>query len=322
MTTSSGKVVPPSGEPGNRTVLLTIPQTVGPQGRGQLDKSSWHFLRSFNLPPEHDSGNAGWGSISDWIASAGRAACAAEAVLERLFVWWDERLQELGGDASQVQWDDFRPLRLSREEDWSDWLAQLLQTSTTGTFARDLFLESLGSAGGDFIAPQVARELSAKPKPRLIMEVSDRERRRADLLVRWQSGAISHVEIKVGDEAFDKTFETAKWLCDRYENGKPWTDHVLIPDASVPAWQDCVERHPHERTFQVLTWTDVARALRRSLLAPESVLWRVWAYSFSGAVEQKLLGHRCRRDRSLKPIATRLKTYLDAIELLLSARGR
>lgn len=46
----------------------------------------------------------------------------------------DAQLAELGGDPLRDAWASFRPLRLSREEDWSDWLAHLIQTSRTGVF--------------------------------------------------------------------------------------------------------------------------------------------------------------------------------------------
>ena len=41
-------------------------------------------------------------------------------------------LKAFGGDPSSTDWSNFRPLRLSREEDWADWLMHLIEQSGTG----------------------------------------------------------------------------------------------------------------------------------------------------------------------------------------------
>jgi len=255
-----------------------------------------------------------WLKLSDWIATAGQALSEAEDDLASLITWWDEALADLGGDPSRTEWATFRPLRLSREEDWSDWLAHLMQTSTTGTLARALFGEWLAKVTDDFARPEVKREQWTKTKDR-----------RADLLVRWRGGPISHVEVKIGDENFDKTYETSKGLAEQCGSPRVWTNHVLISDTALDAWKDCVERHPHETEVGVLTWRSVAEALRKALLASEPLTWRVWAYSFSGAVEQTLLGyHPQKKGFSAYPTSTagRLAIVLNEFELMRNGKER
>ncbi len=52
---------------------------------------------------------------------------------------WNLKLQDFGNDPTNYNWEKFRSLRLTREEDWSDWFAHIIETSTTGTFANYLF---------------------------------------------------------------------------------------------------------------------------------------------------------------------------------------
>ena len=64
--------------------------------------------------------------------------------------------------------------------------------------------------------------------------------------------------------------------------------------ADVSEWDD-VKKHLDGRADAIatLTWTDVAKALRLSILESNELLpWRVWATTFLGAVEQRLLGFR------------------------------
>src|SRR5262245_39819540 len=51
----------------------------------------------------------------------------------------DQLLAELGGDPNARDWASFRMLRREREEDWSDWLVQLIEESRDGRFAQALF---------------------------------------------------------------------------------------------------------------------------------------------------------------------------------------
>jgi len=57
---------------------------------------------------------------------------------DKLIEKWDSELAEFGNDPTRTDWSRFRPLRLSREEDWSDWLAYLIERSDKGVFAQSL----------------------------------------------------------------------------------------------------------------------------------------------------------------------------------------
>jgi hypothetical protein len=221
-----------------------------------------------------------WAPVDALCSAARKELDRALFEREGLVRSWDEVLTQLGGDPCRHDWDSFRPLRLSREEDWSDWLAFLLERSRHGTFAEALFGSdvALGALG----SPSVARE-----------ERTIDGARRADLIVRWAGGGVTHVEVKIGDENFDKTFATAERLADENPRARPWNNFMLLPPVSLAAWLECKNGHSEaEPEFQELTWTDVAVALRSALRGGgEDLGWTAWAYAFDGAVEQLLLGH-------------------------------
>lgn len=171
--------------------------------------------------------------------------------------------------ATAFDFESFRPLRISREEDWSDWLAHLIQTSTMGTFARDLFDGNC--------ATSVTREASL-----------GNGARRADLLCRWSTGkTATHIEVKVGDDAFEKTFETAG-LVEAEHLETRWKHFVLLLPEQLTQWDRIASSR---QTVVARTWSDVALALRRQLWTQEEpIVWRVWALTFCGAIEQVLLG--------------------------------
>ncbi|MCK9462296.1 MAG: hypothetical protein M0R80_21945 [Proteobacteria bacterium] len=199
---------------------------------------------------------------------------------------WNALLADLGGDPSARDWSRFRPLRLSREEDWSDWLAYLIETSRGGRLACLLLGDAFGE-DAELGACTVSREERTK----------DGERR-GDLIVEWESGAHAHVEVKIGDKGFRKVFEAGRKLHERHPAATVWKNFMLLPAEDLDEWKD-VKKHEIDEedeglhdTVEELTWDDVAVALRKALAAKEEdVIWRAWAYAFTGAVEQRLLGH-------------------------------
>jgi hypothetical protein len=98
---------------------------------------SWSFLKKF--------GKQSANPVQDWQPIARLKEKAREALApcirehEELERNWRKKLQPLCGDGSSYDWDRFRPLLHDREEDWSDWLAWLLETSQTGLLAKSLF---------------------------------------------------------------------------------------------------------------------------------------------------------------------------------------
>jgi hypothetical protein len=219
------------------------------------------------------------------LASRWRAlAESSYETLQRTRVEWDRRLELLGGDPSNRDWLSFRPLRLEREEAWSDWLAFLLASSGTGEFATHL----LGpDAIGDLGAYRAASAIREQP-------VLDGDRR-ADVVVLWNDARGTHLELKLWDQSFSKTFDTARGVEQQFPKATCWTHFVVHPEESMPTWErtkeEELQRGAGTPQIQSVTWHRVALALRRSLTCSgEDGAWKAWAYSFCGAIEQRILG--------------------------------
>jgi hypothetical protein len=232
--------------------------------------ASWAFLEGWELPP---------GDVPSWDAldalrdEAVLAAGAQHYALGAELARWDGLLREIGGEPAFRDWRRFRPLRLSREEDWSDWLGHLVETSRHGFLASELRSRSKARA------KQVDREVPTV------------EGFRADLIVHWHDGGASHIEVKVGDNSFAKTFGTAAALRKKFPDVSGWSDHILLPARQSDAWLLAApSRQVHEPMVDVLTWESVAVAIRSALVAKQEPLdWRVWGAAFIGAIEQTLL---------------------------------
>jgi len=243
----------------------------------QYDKNSWEvfetlpsFGRTFTL-------SLSWQVFEDLSPSYRKFIEEKYNTLELLLNEWDESLHELGGDPTYYDWDNFRPLRLSREEDWSDWLVFLIDTSKTGVFAKEL-LQIDGFESKDYSTNKIEREVSYKVY-------------RADIIISWKKGAFSHIEVKIGDEDLLKTYKTGKMMREKYKvKAVKWTDFLLLLSGQSPRWEKIVEKNPSFSKIKAITWNDVCIAIRKALMAGESIKWKVWAHSFLGAAEQKLIG--------------------------------
>src|SRR5258708_28212550 len=97
-----------------------------------------------------------WAGIGAWQETLEAGLKVPRADLAERRREWDVALHDLDlGDPSGVDRTSFRMLRLGREEDWSDWLAQLIEDSRAGSFARRVFR---GAPGDSFGGTQVRRE--------------------------------------------------------------------------------------------------------------------------------------------------------------------
>jgi len=243
---------------------------------------SWSFTDTFLVPRSPVT----WDSTREWAPSFAAVVHAASAQLHATLAEWDEKLAALGGDPARQDWSSFRPLRRSREEDWSDWLAYLLQVTRTGRFAARL----LGGVEDveRWRVRSVDREVVA-------------EGYRADLVVRFTNGDAAHVEVKIGDRSLAKTVDTGRALRRVERKTSFRDDYLLLPESDLALWDEEKNGIEGADAIQVRTWTDVARALRRSLVEEgELMTWRAWAFAFLGAVEQHLLG--------FEPISTQNET--------------
>jgi len=231
---------------------------------------SWSIFDGFEAPGR----TIAWSGLIELIRLGQDYARHQCAELPDLLAQWHAQLEYLGGELSCFDWQNFRPLRTDREEQWSDWLHHFIRTSTTGHFAHQLVSRSGFESPTPCANPVVHREESS-------------EDRRADIVIQWRNGEHCHIEVKVGDLALEKTYDTASKLQQKHDTH--WTHYILLPREDE--WQWRALETTHEVTVHVLTWDDVAVALRRSLrLRREHQHWLAWAYGFCGLIEQKLLG--------------------------------
>lgn len=256
---------------------------------------SWSFLETFRAPIDVETETANWAGATDLAGTARKVADEARAVVDRLLARSEQLMAEIGRDPSRSDWSRFRPLRLQREEDWSDWLAFLIETSSSGF---GTFL--LGRAHSEE-RPFVVREDTAADVGR-----------RGDLTIFWSSTDASSLEVKLWDDGFLKTEVTAAGLETKHPTVRSWTHHILLPAEQVADFD--AECGPDSQ-IRVLVWDDMAVSIRRSLVAKqEGVVWRSFASAFCGAIEQTLLGIKLTRDRGMSlPSVERFIRILEAV---------
>lgn len=239
----------------------------------------WDWTQSWRAPRRR----IGWTGAIEWSRSFDAVLAVTGRRLDACLEKWDTALEDLGGDPARKDWTRFRPLRLSREEDWSDWLAELLVESATGRFAWELLPRIEGRPMASYARRHVAHR-----------EVRH-EGRRADIVIEWCGSPrhYTHIEVKVGDQDLAKTLETARLMAERFGRGSIGSDVILLLPKQSGAWDEECEGQPELRKrVKLRDWRDVARALRRSLpeSANESTHWRIFARALCGAIEQRLLG--------------------------------
>ena len=241
-----------------------------------MNKESWNIFNGWGFEIKKDT-SYGW-SVFDKMSSLINSIFETrKTILDELHRIWDVKLKVYGGEPSNINWNKFRPLKLAREEDWSDWLFFLIIESKTGFFVHDLLKPDRSNQSDLTADPAVSgREISASGY-------------RADLILKWLNNSYTHIEVKIGDESLGKTFNTGEVM--RKQHNVPqhdWSDYILLLDYQIDYWLSVSEKK--DLFIQHITWNDVALSLRKSLLfSDESVTWKVWAYSYLGAVEQLLL---------------------------------
>lgn len=239
------------------------------------------------VPEETIQKTADWLVFESLFETADRLNAQLESMIDDKLVIWNNRLRDFGGDPSLMDWTKFRPLRLDREEDWSDWLAFLISSSDSGCFAYTLFRFE-GFSVSDYVRPPtVHREPVAGDC-------------RGDVLVRWGDGRYTNIEIKIGDPGLEKTYYTARKLRERHlEEDTDWLDVIILMKSQVSDWQRIEEEH--DEAVHAITWEEVALSLRTSLLNSEETLtWKAWAYAYLGAVEETLLRYPSRDQLALE----------------------
>lgn len=178
------------------------------------------------------------------------------------------------------------PLRTNQEENWSQWIAHLIRSSD-GRFSHELF---------------GIPEQSTKSVDREI-HISSQEHhdRRVDVIVEFPELSCS-IELKKGDEHYEKSSEAAYLAEANADHDKPWTHYLLVPKLKRPAVVDAFgdnidlsgAGNPtiYSEAFvdvEILWWNDVAAALRRAITAEASENWQASAYLFITLIEQKIM---------------------------------
>lgn len=250
----------------------------------------WDLLGQSH-PVRHD-----WNAVDDMLSAFTGVFADVYSQLHELLGDWDRLLAEFGGDPTHKNWRRFRLLRTWREEDWSDWLAYLIESSESGVFACMLF--------GDAV---VNRRNYATPKS------AEREVAhtgfRADVVVEWTNQIFTHIEVKVGDSNLAKTLPTGRVMRKRYHQPEErWNNCILLLSRQLPHWEATDQAEAGEPPVKVITWESVCIALRRGLQSEESIRWKVFAYTMIGAVEQLLVGYPGYRldDRPIENIDAKL----------------
>jgi hypothetical protein len=123
-----------------------------------------------------------WDPVEQLRASCEAALLPYQARYEKLEKQWKLKLKPLCGGFCGIDWERFRPLRQSREEDWSDWLAWLLETSVTGLLAETLIGTYMKCDPDSFRSPEkkVRREV-----------LTENRERRGDIVAEWNKYLIT-----------------------------------------------------------------------------------------------------------------------------------
>ncbi len=269
--------------------------------------SSWQSLETFNTRSIDSRESATWTSVAKWVVTLNRALGETWSELKLELEIWNRLLGALGGDPSARDWSDFRPLHMRREEDWSDWLQHMLRHAATDVFASTLFGHSAPGASKSRLS-EVHREQSTE----------DGERR-ADLVIFWNPEEASTVEVKILDQEFAKTFDTCSRLIRDHAAVKTWTHFILLPGSELEKWQKCCSQSVAQRNLSIhaLTWEQVALGLRVALLSEaESLPWQIWALTFCGVIEQRLLRYPCANLEPSNPDFRDTTNRMRAVELL------
>jgi len=240
--------------------------------KSKTSSKLWSVFNNWSFSSQATS----WNSYDLWKSSYCGYSRVISDRLENALIHWDKKLADIGGEPGREDWLSFRPLRLAREEDWSDWLAHLLECSRSGRFLARVVNKSPGNA---WLVREAQREISVNPY-------------RADIILDLADNAWIDIEVKIGDCQFHKSFGTARTL-EAELAGKCRGHYILLPEENIPEWEE-VLRTSKCRDVEIgtLTWNEIARSLRQSICEKkyENINWRVFARTFLGAIEQKILG--------------------------------
>lgn len=213
----------------------------------------------------------------------------------------------LAADVTRDQYER-GPVQPTVEPEWSRWLAQLLHPSSE-------FVSTLFDIDVDQSPATIAREDR-------LLKSSNEAFRRPDIVAVYENVGLS-IEVKLGDENYRKTPETARIVEENY-NASEWTHVLLLPESQLPRLETIVGP-PVESSgdgrlqvqwddpgpIDVLYWRDVTSAarnvLRRGAIADDH--WAANAYLFCAVAEQQLTGFQP------QPVVNRLAEPTDVVDM-------
>lgn len=182
---------------------------------------------------------------------------------------------------------DEGPLLPSTEEGWSDWLAKVLRPSAP--LVAELFDVPVDGAPDNILREdQLTKDDGGFRRPDLLLFLDD---------------CGTSIEVKLGDEHYEKTEETAR-LAEREYDDHEWHHTLLLPERKRDRLSTIVapavsSRHDGRLQVEwddpgpitVVFWRDVTAAIRRLLRRGDAVndQWAANAYLFCAAVEQQIM---------------------------------
>lgn len=237
-----------------------------------------------------------WEDIDPWwddyIETGHKTAVEIADLLKEANETWAASKAPFDTDplAADVTTDRYErgPLQPGVEPEWSQWLAQVLHPSPA-------LISELFDVVVDQSPETVTREdRLAKPGKGAF--------RRPDIVVVYDELGIS-IEVKLGDENYRKTPETAR-LVERNYDAREWTHVLLLPEPQLTRLETLVDP-PVEPTedgqlqlqwtdpgpIDVLHWRDVTMAIRTVLRRGDIVddHWAANAYLFCAVIEQQII---------------------------------
>jgi hypothetical protein len=233
---------------------------------------------------EADHRDAHWRTIQRITAAYQRLAEHEKDHLDDLLKKSDCRLVPLS-DPLQLDFLRHRWLdpRREREENYSDWLAWLLERMDSA----EQVLRVFGLENSDFGA--LVREKKAEVSREEPIPLLDRHDKRSDIVIRFGDTGILLVEVKIRDLAEAGGRENLPiyhhWLEGEQPDPKRRYAVLLVPrsiESPCPEWE-------------VRTWKDVSLTLRHRAAQLVSTrpkrLLAAMSLCFAGAVEQNILGY-------------------------------
>ncbi|WP_254863086.1 hypothetical protein [Halovivax gelatinilyticus] len=238
-----------------------------------------------------------WDTVEDWwdqyVTFQSRELIELGRTLDEMDRSWEVSDSRFDSDPLETDWSpsvkQAGPLRRGQEENWSRWLAQLIRDSSGG-FTEVLFGDGFGSIP-DFVHCERA------------FHDDILHDRRIDLLGEFGDRGIT-IEVKIEDEHYGKTLQAAYLTEKQYDRNLQWSHFLLLPrhkfDAVVDTFgsrfqmdDGCLSIEAsgsEERPVTVLSWLDVSRALRISLLETRErdPHWSASAYLYTTLIEQQI----------------------------------